>query len=264
MYEKFMDGPPEIVQPFQIFLNGTSYRKTTNQSLLKYLPKDIVRKIWYEYVYNMLPLSDLVRLDLLQILQEKYRKNTSDFFNFFVLLRLAVQYEHMEMYMWLFEEAAQKDELYRYGQYYGGDLLVAVENGNLEFVKFLLPKVSLDRYLTSAQQNAARRGHLHILQYLYEIDPSNFMSQTCITLAATNGHLHVIEWIFPRSRDQSSFFAFFGAAENEHYEVLDWLFKNMPVKTPKYTAKNLLNSQIFPFSDTMVRYLQGWCFRCKM
>lgn len=257
-YQKFLDGPLDVVRSFQTFLNGTNSRKTSNQSLLKYLPKEIVLKIWFEYACAHISETDLVKLDLLPILQEKYRRNPNAFFNFDLLLRLAVRHGRMDMYIWLSEEVEKKGKRHKHGDYYSGDLLVAVDEGNLDFVKFLLPNVALERHYVALQNNASKFGHLHILQYLYEIGPKTF-SRNCINLAATYGHLDVIKWIFPRTSDPCSFNAFFGAVENEQYEVLDWLFRNVSMKSPMYTAETiLLHTRSHQLSDEMIKYLYGW------
>lgn len=81
---------------------------------------------------------------------------------------------------------------------------------------------------TSVCLQAAKKGHLHVLQWLREIE-GPWDSFGCILCAARNGHVHILQWLreFVRPLDKSTFGNHCDeAAANGHLHVLQWLLDN--------------------------------------
>lgn len=125
-------------------------------------------------------------------------------------------------------------------------LLNASSNGNLEAVKILLENhppliTQTDDAGNTAFIAAALQGHLNIVEYLIEKDPSlslinqtNNKGNTALILAASRGHLEVVKFLVEKDpslinkKNSKGRSAFFLAAYNKHVEVAEYLIEKDP------------------------------------
>lgn len=87
--------------------------------------------------------------------------------------------------------------------------------------------------------DAAKNGHLSILQWASQLDPPFLPNQHSAILAAGNGHLDVLQWmsqlnppVLPTQWGANK------AAENGHLPVLQWLSQLNPPVLPTYWGAN--------------------------
>ncbi|GMF25805.1 unnamed protein product [Phytophthora lilii] len=107
--------------------------------------------------------------------------------------------------------------------------LVAVRNGHLQKQQWLL-----DHHFYSSHdfiiEEAARHGHLGIVQFLHSLDMADDIRVLppfrSIDVAAANGHLPVVEWLHQNRSDGCTVRAMNNAAANGHLEVVKWLHAN--------------------------------------
>jgi len=116
-----------------------------------------------------------------------------------------------------------------------GTINAAVEQGNLEMVKYCVAKKCPIGEWTCG--NAAKNGHLEVLKYLREEAEAPWSYNTA-SGAAKNGHLHILEYLFERNYRYNNAYACMDAAIYGHLDCLKYLHE---------TAKA-------PWSSWAVRY----------
>lgn len=108
-----------------------------------------------------------------------------------------------------------------YDQVYAEDLVdEAAKFGQLDIVKWLVLEPNNAPLHQTTMAFAASRGHLHVVQWLYEIDCP--YSSIVMDWAARGGHLHIIEWLHSKNKECSSN-TMDSAAYNGHLKVMKWL-----------------------------------------
>ncbi|EGG24159.1 ankyrin repeat-containing protein [Cavenderia fasciculata] len=104
----------------------------------------------------------------------------------------------------------------------------AAGRGNMDLVKYLeLNRTDGHR---AAKANAAKGGHLEILQFLYQRSPPTFMPKRgLVDIASEFGHLHIVEWLLTSTQEQPSYLAMDKAAANNHLDIVKYLHHNTSV-----------------------------------
>lgn len=239
---------------WQTFLNGTSYCKATNQSLLKYLPKEIILQIWYEYAVECIEEIELAIIGFLTLLKERYYRNPESVYSFHHFLGVAIRHGHMDMYLWLLEEATKRKARKEEDKHlFNSDMMAAIDVGNLDFVKLLWTKVDYKKNIFMYQENAARWGHLHIIEYMYEVG-SLKISETTVVMATKKKKLDILNWVFTKTKEPFTKCLVYIAVENEDYDVLEWLFTNVWLNEQSSIAKVVLTNY-YNLPKKMIQYL---------
>ena len=70
--------------------------------------------------------------------------------------------------------------------------------------------------------NAARNGHLHVIECLHLIR-SEGCTVDAMDWASQNGHLHVVKWLHENRSEGCTDYAMDNAARNGHLHVIEWL-----------------------------------------
>jgi len=134
--------------------------------------------------------------------------------------------------------AAQKGQAYQEAiqnppcPWNGNTCIEAARHGHLEVLQWLraqdppCPWGEVERFsgFVTAATAAAKGGHLHVLQWARAQDPPCPWDVKTCSQAATGGHLHVLQWL--RAQDPPCDWDIktcAKAAEGGHFEVLRWL-----------------------------------------
>ncbi|DBA05222.1 TPA: LOW QUALITY PROTEIN: hypothetical protein N0F65_005072, partial [Lagenidium giganteum] len=75
-------------------------------------------------------------------------------------------------------------------------------------------------YKDTAIAGAAARGHLEVIQFLHERQPSNWSTEV---MDATNGHLAIVQYLHTNRKEGFTMNAIIGAAANGHLRVVEFL-----------------------------------------
>ena len=162
---------------------------------------------------------------------------------------LEVAWENKSLWAWRWDERSfcsqvaltNKLELLKWAreekkcEWDSGTINAAVEQGNLEMVKYCVAKKCPIGEWTCG--NAAKNGHLEVLKYLREEAEAPWSYNTA-SGAAKNGHLHILEYLFERNYRYNNAYACMDAAIYGHLDCLKYLHE---------TAKA-------PWSSWAVRY----------
>ncbi|KAF4139224.1 Ankyrin repeats domain-containing protein [Phytophthora infestans] len=134
-------------------------------------------------------------------------------------------------------------------------LAIVAGKGNLRVVQWLCDEYgeaqevnlfvdATGETVSAAMDNAARNGHLEVLQYLHNWQssvktslakrkreevtswPSPICSKAAMNGAAANGHLEVIQWLHCNRSEGCSVLAIDAAAGGGHLEVVKWLIEH--------------------------------------
>lgn len=87
-------------QRLQTFLNGSNQKNPENVSLLRYLPPELLEKIWFEYAYY-LENREIVENGLLSVLKQKFKDGLVQKHE--QLVFEAVKWNQLETFKWLIE-----------------------------------------------------------------------------------------------------------------------------------------------------------------
>jgi hypothetical protein len=135
----------------------------------------------------------------------------------------------------------------------------AIASGHLDVVKYFFAE-NTTFSLPSMMKEAAMHGHVHIIQWLYEMyGPYVFMTfesgpadgwanRTAMDLAANCGHLHVLKYLHSIASTVAangeskgpacSEWALPMASAHGHLEIVKWLHDNYPEQCyPRRTTK---------------------------
>lgn len=160
--------------------------------------------------------------------------------NFDWLLHKAADGGHVEALEYFVEQGCSD----RHGQ----ALTNACRKGHFDCVKWLVERFSSYQETSSPVVEAARAGHLEILQFFHDhelsaggraegetspkrrrTDPTSAFwsrSRDAFDEAASNGHLEVLKWLHANRFEGSTAKAMDSAARNGHLEVVKWLHEN--------------------------------------
>ncbi len=100
----------------------------------------------------------------------------------------------------------------------------AIETGNLDMVR-LFPDSD---FSVKAMNNAAKHGHLNLVQWLHE-NRREGCTDWAVVIAAQNGHLEVVQWLYANMRGWSKGCtnrAMNCAAANGQLHMVKWLHEN--------------------------------------
>lgn len=105
----------------------------------------------------------------------------------------------------------------------------SVESGYLETSKWLysiseINTIGEKEQLKKIIKNAAKYGHLHILQWIHNCTKEEIPIDT-ISLAAANGYLDVVKWIH-NTKNYCSLRSIENASQNGFLHVVKWLYFN--------------------------------------
>lgn len=79
-------------------------------------------------------------------------------------------------------------------------------------------------------RDAAKNGHLHILQWLRNQDPPCFWESKTCSYTAKNGLLHVLKWLRSQNPPCDWYCDTCANSRNGHLHVIKWLaVKTLPV-----------------------------------
>ncbi|RLN06768.1 hypothetical protein BBJ28_00015529 [Nothophytophthora sp. Chile5] len=115
---------------------------------------------------------------------------------------------------------------------FNGATELAAERGDLEALRLLMERDLPNEFLTKAVAAAASKGHLHILEWLYEAHHDRgYWGCTEMCGAMKNHHHDVVAWlrIHAVPREQSSPEVLQAAASAGYLDVVQWLHKERRV-----------------------------------
>lgn len=245
---------------FPIFLEGT-LKSEENKSLIKFLPKEIVHKIWLEYA-KKLNIDILVRIGAVDVIEELLMNNIFLYNNVlfdcatkhgnikilelcskynltidWVTISNACEHGQLEALIWLFDnysnEKDVKSQCYLY-------INVASKNNHIHILEWLHNRIDLNNFINpyiEAMNMAARACHLESVIWLrnnldiYNPEHSNYIGDIVILdvieCACIGGDLEIIKFLsdtYPRVK--FSIFCMNLAAGNGHIHVMDWIYEN--------------------------------------
>ena len=172
---------------FNTFSKG-SYTK--GNSLIKFLPVEILEIIQNNYVMNNFTFVEMVR----------YRLNKSFFNNFDITL-------------------INDDELYEI-------IEECCVIGNIDILIWLFENKKIYIKHNRLYLNlASKYGHLEVVKWLHE-NRNDGCSSHAMDHAASNGHIEVVKWLHENRTEGCTIWAMDLASKNGHIEVVKWLHEN--------------------------------------
>lgn len=113
-------------------------------------------------------------------------------------------------------------------------LIKASKYGHLNLVKKFLSEKWAEKYLDKVLETAAEKGHLNIIEYLFEqYDEINQHAfEVAYRQAARNGHLEIIQYFDPWRyfiEPEQLYRSMYDAIENGHFPVVKYLFEQTKI-----------------------------------
>ena len=235
------------------FLKGTHNRLGEN-SLIKYLPEELLEKIWIEYSISNYTDVELMKYEMIKVIREKIKNNKD---NIIFTIDYACILGKLNVVKFLYTEFNKRG-------FTESSIDYACEYGHLDIVEWLK-----DGSCTSnAMDIACSNGHLHIVKWLHSnkeefncySDKYIGCTSDAMDLAARNGHLDIVEWLHfnrPEFDYNSDYyigcttFATDWAAKKGHFDIVKWLCEN---RYEGFTIKALEMAADNGYFD-IVRYL---------
>lgn len=133
----------------QLLLNGTSQKKETNRSLLKYLPPELLEKIWLEYAYS-LENKEIVKLGLVSVLSKKFEDGLVSTTEMLIYYMVENNIDNLDMIDWCIKNnfslcVPRTDKIYDHVMYMMDDahwtcILIgkSIKNKNIDMVKYFI------------------------------------------------------------------------------------------------------------------------------
>ena len=193
------------------FLKGTHHRLGEN-SLIKYLPEDILEKIMYEF-YMSVDDNVLISIGSLKLLQMKHQKYGINIR--YLAPVCAFRQGSLEILKWM-SSLLPNTPLFV--------LEYAAASGDMETIRWII-KNRQDWCIGFPFDNAAAFNHIEVLEYLSNFDTIQWFKP--IESAADNGSLESIKWITINRPDiPCTTDAIDNAAQRGHFEIVKWLYNN--------------------------------------
>lgn len=245
----------KLQESFHTFLMGSS-KKITNESIVKFLPKDVLHMIWIEYAisnYSDLSLVNLGLLEILKIKKQRYGK----IINIYNLVQESIFRDRFDIFEWLLNNCTSEIAVDRrtirlaikthsQGRHYldwfkqngklpssyhfnmGGMYFDAITANNIEAVKWVHENTQ-DVITTDVLCLCCTNGNTDMLDVLFSygietniIDISRFLQ-----IASSNNHINVIKWIVKHYSNQVCICdTIYWASLYSKLDIMKWVYKN--------------------------------------
>lgn len=245
-----MSAIPVELCAFNTFLLGSDCKKKTNESLVKYLPKEITHKIWVEYAIECFDDVLLVRFGQLEILKMKIDKIN----DIYELIRESVAYNKLDIFEWFinfdcirsiniflllveFHERIHFLDCFKINKKYGWFLYdEEVENiykhciryKNIDAIRWVhqnIHKINIDN--DKLISLCCSNNSLDILKLFHSYNMMGNFNHNFIFSAANNGNIDMVEWLCQIYPHQTCIcHSIFYACENCNHKLMKWLYEN--------------------------------------
>jgi hypothetical protein len=155
-------------------------------------------------------------------------------------------------------EWAKDEPLFRAWQFSNG-CVAAAQRGDLEVLKWLVSEYDTDTRVTSAVEEAARLGHLHILQWLRE----NCSERVCwnglaLRSAVGGNHLETARWLYEQTSPPKMRRLLELAAKFGNMDMIRWLSTFQGTVTTTAIAVAAENGHLSALKFMVQRRMDTW------
>lgn len=211
------------------------------------LPHELKEIIFEKRIY--LAISHTFTNDISTLENKEYQLvSRGKFFRFYKVdwftVYSAITSKKLALFYWCYQV---------HPNYFHGKILdLAVKSGTLEMVEFLIArgfkcstrgmewagvrgdlsilKLVYTHFPETTTPNtlyeAARNGHLDIIQWFHEQNRGDLFTPSVMDLAAEGGHLEMIKWLHWNRHEGCTTSAIGGATLGDHFHVVKWLVEN--------------------------------------
>lgn len=207
------------MDPFFEFLKG-SLNSHDNPSLVKFLPKDILHKIWTDYALETFDDYELVKKNLIHL---KYTNNPIPP----IITSYAIELNKIDLLKWLMLEKKVNCTL-----------LPALKSNNIEIIDFLIDTMGIKDDI----EKSLEVSNIETINYIIN---KNINSNFDYSLVLKNNNLDVIKKFY--KKNYTSELDLLYCCKNNNLEVLEWLFDNYPTFCNGYIKNNVLDCNLSNF-----------------
>ena len=197
-----MSNPLKNKQFFE-FLKGTY---SGGDSMVKFLPKEILEKIWYNYVIETYKIVDLIKYGMFDAIKEKYKYRNKNLYVFdYQEISTAIAYNRIDILKWYYTRDNFIDE-----KIYDYNIVIkyACEYGKLDILKWLCsyyePFIIDSIYFLEWVIIATHGGYVDIIDYLlFSLNPTYIndpdITKYIVNISVSNNYINILNWLIEKN-----------------------------------------------------------------